>query len=102
MIEIDKKNYVLKYSIGRIELIENATGVPTLAEIGKNNGMFSIRALKTYFAYELKEDGAEVFVPTKKAMEIADALILSEGYPKVCGLVLEALERDCPFFFQAG
>lgn len=102
MIEVEGKNYTLKYNIGRIEMIESATGIPTMAELNKNSGMFSIRSLKTYFAYGLKEDGSDIFVPTKRAMDIADALIVAEGYPKMCGLVVQALERDCPFFFQAG
>lgn len=102
MIEVNGKNYILKYNIGRIEIIEGVTGVPALAELNRNAGMISIRSLKIYFAYGLKEEGSDVFVPTKKAMEIAETLILNEGYSKVCGLVVEALERDCPFFFQVG
>lgn len=100
MFEINGKNYVLKYSIGRIEMIEKATGLSVLAELGKNQGMLGIASLKLYFAYGLKEEGAEVFVPTKKAAEMAEQLIQDEGYVRVCGLVVEALERDCPFFFQ--
>ena len=46
MFEINGKNYVLKYNLKRVEMIEN------------------------------------------------------EGYIAVNGAVLEALERDCPFFFQ--
>ena len=100
MFEISGKNYVIKYSIGRIEMIEKATGLSVLAELGINQGMLGIASLKLYFAYGLKEDGSEIFVPTKKAAEMAEQLIQNEGYVRVCGLVVEALERDCPFFFQ--
>lgn len=102
MIEFNGKNYVLKYNIGRIEMIEASTGRPVLAEFNQNKGMLSIASLKLYFAYGLKEDGAAAFVPTREATEIAQRLIESEGYAKVCGLVVGAIERDCPFFFQAG
>lgn len=99
MIEFNGKRFVLKYNLKRVEMIENAAGTPTMAEIVKNKGMFSVSLLKTYFAYALKEEGSDVFVPLKRAMEIAEALIESEGYIAVNGAVLEALERDCPFFF---
>ena len=102
MIEIDGKNYVLKYNIGRIQMIENRTGKSVLADIRVNSGMLSIASLKVYFAYGLKEEGSDVFYPTKKALDIAEQLILRDGYTAVCGIVMEALERDCPFFFQAG
>ena len=99
MIEFNDKSYVLKYNINRIEMIENATGKPILAEFSQNRGMLSISSLKSYFAYGLKEEGSDIFVATKKAMEIAGQLIEAEGYAAVCGLVVEAIERDCPFFF---
>lgn len=102
MIEIEGKNYVLKYNISRIEMIENSTGKSVLANIRANSGMLSITSLKHYFAYGLKEEGSDVFYPTKKALDIAEQLILRDGYTAVCGVVMEALERDCPFFFQAG
>ncbi len=100
MIEYDKKKYELKYNLKRVEMIENTTGMPTLAEMQKNRGILSITNLKTYFAFGLKEAGSDTFVKPKKGMEIAEALIQSEGYVAVNGVVLEALERDCPFFFR--
>lgn len=102
MIEIDGKNYVLKYNISRIEMIENSTGKSVMADIRANSGMLSIASLKLYFAYGLKEEGSDVFYPTKKALEIAEQLILRDGYTTICGTVVEALERDCPFFFRVG
>lgn len=100
MFEINGETYVLKYNLKRVELIENAVGMPTMAELNEHKGLFGLSALKTYFAYGLKKEGAEVFVPPKKGMEMAEALIEKEGYIAVNGAVLEALERDCPFFFQ--
>mgnify|MGYP005801120981 FL=1 len=100
MFEINEKNYVLKYNLKRVEMIENAVGMPTMADLSSHKGMLGLTALKTYFAYGLKEDGADVFVAPKKGMEMAEALIENEGYMAVNGAVLDALERDCPFFFQ--
>lgn len=100
MFEINGKNYVLKYNLKRVEMIENATGLPMMSDLYSHRSMMSLSSLKTYFAYGLKEEGADAFVAPKKGMEMAEALIESEGYMRVNGAVLEALERDCPFFFQ--
>lgn len=100
MFEIGKKMYVLKYNMKRVEMIENAVGMPMMAELAAHKGMLGLTALKTYFAYGLKEEGADVFVKPKDGMEMAEKLIESEGYIAVNGAVLEALDRDCPFFFQ--
>lgn len=100
MFEINGKKYVLKYNLKRVELIENTVGMPTMAELNAHRGMFGLTALKTYFAYGLKEEGSDFFTPPKTGMEMAEALIENEGYISVNGAVLEALERDCPFFFQ--
>ena len=100
MFEIDGKSYVLKYNMERVEMIEGSTGTPTIAEFYKNKGMLSLSALKAYIAYGLKEDGSDSFVPVKKGIEMAKNLIQNEGYAKTCGVVVEALGRDCPFFFR--
>ena len=100
MFDINGKTYVLKYNLKRVELIENTVGMPMMAEIASHRGMLGITALKSYFAYGLKEDGSDAFVAPKVGMKMADDLIENEGYIKVNGAVLEALQSDCPFFFQ--
>lgn len=100
MFNINEKTYELKYNMKRVELIENSTGMPTMAELNKYSGMFGITSLKTYLAFALKEQGSDVFVKPKEGMEIAEALIEKEGYIAVNTAVLEAIERDCPFFFR--
>lgn len=101
-IEVNGIRYELKYSLKRVEMIENATGVPMMTEMYQNKSMLSITSLKTYFAYGLKMEGADSFMPTTRALEIAETAIEIEGYSKVVGVVLEALQRDCSFFFQEG
>ena len=54
MIEYDGKNYVLKYNMKRIEMIESVTNMPTLAEIKRTGGMLGLLALKVYIAYAIK------------------------------------------------
>lgn len=101
MIEIRDKVYELKYNLKRVEMIESSTGVSVMALLQKNGGMFALTDLKTYFALGLKEVGSDVFVKPKEGMDIAEELIERDGYVSADSLVLEALERDCPFFFQA-
>lgn len=100
VIEYDEKRYELKYNQKRIEMIEAATNMPTMADLRRTGGMLGLASLKAYIAYGIKEEGADVFLPPKKGMEIASSMIETNGYASVCGVVLEALERDCPFFFQ--
>ncbi|MBU9728038.1 hypothetical protein [Diplocloster modestus] len=101
MIEIDGKEYELKYNLRRVELIENTTEEPLMALLRKNKGYLSLQNLKVCFSFGLKEAGSDVFVPVKKGQEFAEKLIEDEGYDNVDMLVVEALQRDCPFFFPA-
>lgn len=100
MLEVNGKTYELEYNMKRIELIEQATGMPTMAELQRTKGMFGLSQLKTYFGYGLKEAGTSAFVAPKKGMEICEGIMEEKGYAFVAGKVLEAIERDCPFFFQ--
>lgn len=102
LIEItyNDKEYELKYNLKRIEMIESQTSMPTVAQIQKTLGYFGVKDLKIYLQMGLKEKGADAFVMPKPALEIAEALI-KQDYQNACGYVLDALERDCPFFFRA-
>ena len=42
MIQINNREYELKYNIGRIELIENVTKKPTLAALSESGGMLGV------------------------------------------------------------
>ena len=101
MIEHQGERYELKFNLKRIEMIEGVTNMPTLADIRRTGGMLSVASLKTYIAYGIKKEGADTFLAPQRGMEIAEALIERKGYANVCGLVIETLERDCPFFFRA-
>lgn len=94
------KEYEIKYNMQRIELIEAQTSMPTMAQISKTGGYFGLNDLKLYIMYALKEKGSDVFVMPKKAEQIAKDTIENGNYTDVCAMVLEGLERDCPFFFR--
>ena len=99
MFEFEEKQYELKYNLKRVEMIEDVTGVPTLATM-QRTGM-RISHLKVYLGYGLKEAGSDAFVAPKKALDLAEQMIEEMGFASATSLVIETLQRDCPFFFRA-
>lgn len=101
MLEYNGNTYELKYSIKRIEIIENAMKKPLMSVILK--GQLSITELKCMIAYAAKKEGADAFMNPKVGMEMVEHLLEEPGgYVKLSEYVAECIERDCPFFFQAG
>ena len=68
MLEYNGNTYELKYSIKRIEIIENAMKKPLMTVISK--GHLSITELKCMIAYAAKKEGADAFMNPKVGMEI--------------------------------
>lgn len=104
MFEHNGKNYVLKFNIGRLKMIENASGgkYSMSMMLSDNSGLMSINATETFFAYGLKEEGADAFTAPNKAREICDEIIETKGYVAVVGLIQKQLQADCPFLFRVG
>ena len=100
-LEIDGKGYELKYSSKRVKLIEASMGESILGILVNAKGCLSLQQLETCIALALKEVDGDVFVAQGKGREYAEALIENEGYSKVLTVVMDALQRDCPFFFQS-
>ncbi len=99
-MELKGQTYELRYDMNAIEVIEEATGTPLMVNLGKNSALISLRDLKLFVAYGLKDsDGSAV--EQEKAIDIASKLIQEKGYTEICTWVYSAIERDCPFFFQA-
>lgn len=104
MFEHNGKNYVLKFSIGRLKMIENAAGGKSSMSmmLADNSGLMSITATEAFFSYGLKEDGADAFTAPNKAKEICDELIEEKGYVAVVRMIQKQLQADCPFLFRVG
>lgn len=100
MFEYNGENYELKFTLERIELVENYLKMPTVADIVKTNGALSISALKTYFGYCLKKEGSDTFESRKHGAEICDHLMEEKGYLAVNNMVIEKMAQDIPFLFQ--
>lgn len=101
MFEFKGKSYEFKYNLKRVELIEANINEPLLAVLQKNRGYLSVNHLKMCFSLGLKEAGSDSFVPPKIGQELAEEMIEANGYETVDMLVIEAIQRDCPFFFPA-
>lgn len=102
MFEFNGKQYELKYNLKRVELIESAMGEPLMAVLQKNRGYLSVGQLKVSISLALKEAGSDTFIPPKTGQELAEQMIETQGYETVDMLVVDAVQRDCPFFFPAG
>lgn len=101
MFVINDKEYELKYTLKKVETIESVLGEPLMAVLVKNNGMMSISTLKTYIAYGLKDVENGTHLSSQHGMQCAEKIFESHGYAEVSAEVIGALERDCPFLFQA-
>ena len=101
IIELNEKNYELKYNTRVIENIENVTGKPLVATMVNTNGMMSISDLRQYIALALyTTEGTKV--SPKQGSEVFNILLKEKGYVFLAQLVAVTVQRDCPFFFQEG
>ena len=100
IITVDGKNYELKYNEQVVETIEAITGQGFMEVLVTGKPVLTLTALKQYVANALyAEDGGKV--PQVQGVKIYEALLHSKGYVFVNMLVIETIQRDCPFFFLA-
>lgn len=99
MFEFDGKEYELKYNLKRVEMIEDVTGAPTLRVISRNGMLLS--QLKAYIGMGIVDtDNEEEMVSRKKGFDLAEKIIQTKGVVWANVEVINALRRDCGFFFQ--
>lgn len=100
MIEVNGRQYHLKFNIERLKLVENALKRPIITVYTEHSGAFSISEMETIFRLCLKEDGADVFCSNKQASDIFKAALDTEnGYVTVNNEIARQLNEDCPFLF---
>lgn len=100
--EANEKRYILKYNLGRLEMIERAVGRGTMNILTQSQGMLSIGELLSYLTYGLKEEAADAFMEPKKARTLAEQLVTEKGYAATLEWTIGAVERDCGFLFHVG
>jgi len=103
MFTYKDKQYELKFTIGRLKLIERAAdGKSAMSQLAASeNGMMSLASCERFFSFGLKEAGSDSFCTPQKGAEVCDDLIQDEGYSHVIRLIQETLYHDCPFLFRA-
>ena len=102
MFTFKNKEYELKFNLKRIKLIEQAAdNKSAMAQLATDaSGMMSLTSIERFFAYGLKEAGADTFINPQKAIEICDEYIEEEGYVAAIKLIQEQVQTDCPFLFR--
>lgn len=100
MIKIKDKEYELKFNLKRAKLIEAAVGKSILEATMAKAGIMTISDLEAFYAYGLKEAGADEFLKPKAAIEVCDEIIEENSYAQAVLYVQEALKRDLGFLFR--
>lgn len=100
IITVDDKNYSLKYNEQVIETIEAITGKGFMEILVDKKPVLTLADLKQYISNALySEEGGKI--PQIQGVKIYEALLHSKGYMFLNMLVIESIQRDCPFFFLA-
>ena len=100
IITVDEKNYSLKYNEQVIETIEAITGKGFMEILIDKKPVLSLADLKQYISNALySEEGGKI--PQVQGVKVYEALLHSKGYMFLNMLVIETIQRDCPFFFLA-
>ena len=98
MLEINGKQYELKFNTGRIKLVEKALGGESVTHaMLTNDGMMSLTSIEAMFSYGLKEAGSDTFCKPKEAAELCEAYMQEKGY--VAALQVQ-MKEDMGFLFR--
>ena len=98
-IEIQGEAYDFKFTPFRVEMIEKAIGKSLVGAFVQSSGMMPLGELKTIFIQGLKKDGGG-YILQKTGEQAFYQVIEDIGYGPLASMIFEAIERDCPFFFQ--
>lgn len=100
-ITTNKGVYVLRFSLRRLEMIEQALRKSVMAVI--QSGAPTLKEVEIMCAYALIREDAVEYEDTKKAIQIIHEVLSGPGaYVKLLEMIGEAVQRDCPFLFPAG
>lgn len=100
MFEHDGTQYRFEFSEGVIEAIETALGHSIMSALYTNAGMIPLRDAKLMFTMGLETASDSKRVAQNTAIKIWDDVKGQLGYAEIVGMLIQAFEHDCPFFFQ--
>lgn len=101
MLEINGKQYELKFNLERLKLIEAAKKSSLMGEYYTANGMFSIQTCELVFQFATKEAGSDTFVGQVDGSKLCEQALMQRGYATIALEIQNALTKDMPFLFQA-
>lgn len=101
MLEINGKQYELKFNLERLKLIEAAKKSSLMGEYYTTNGMFSIQTCELVFQFATKEAGADTFIGQVDGSKLCEQALMQRGYAAIALEIQNALTKDMPFLFQA-
>lgn len=98
-IEIQGETYDFRFTPARVEKIEREMGKSLMSMLYQERLMPSLSDLRIIFINSLKkEEGG--YIQPKLGNDAFDRVIETEGYTPLIATIVEALDRDCPFFFR--
>ena len=98
-IEIQGEMYDFKFTPLRVERIEKVMGKSMVNAFYQEGGMLPLADIKTIFVNGLKKEDGGYILP-KTGEDVFYRIMDEIGYAPLIGMIEEALERDCPFFFR--
>lgn len=97
-LEKNEKEYILKYDINRVRMIENTLKKPLFQMV--RSGGFSVNELIVLVGYGLMEKDTYKRMQPKDGIKFAEQLLERKGsYLQLSEMVADAIENDCGFFF---
>lgn len=100
MFEVENDVLDLRFNIQKIKTIEAMQGTSLMGEIRSSGGMLSLQLLEGLFAVGLYNTTEEQAVKGKKATEIFNDLMQSEGYANIVAVTVGKLQEDMGFLFR--
>lgn len=100
MFEVDGNTLELRYNTQKIKTVEAMLKISIMNELRNTQGLLSFHVLESLFAVGLFDVTEEKAINGKKAQDIYETLLRSEGYENICAAVVTKLQEDLGFMFR--
>lgn len=100
MIQVNGKDYELKYTLKRLSLAETSAKVGIISELQKTTGFLPIGILVTFLAYAIKKPSDNSWIDPTKGQNIAEQYIEEVGVMDATLTLTNLLKEDCNFLFK--
>ena len=101
MFEVNGTQYELKMNTNRVKMVEAVTGKSIMGEWKQTDGLLSLQTVESCFQLCTKEVGSDYFLNQTIGLKIGAQFMEEHGYAMAAQEIMEALQGDMPFLFQA-